>query len=146
MPEAEGPTRCPKLEWRSPCQAPTGTRADRVKGYTPALNERRPEPALLHLPEARPRFTAGCSSRADARAAIFQIKPGAGRCRQRPRHGGGLRKRHGDCNAAQAQSGGGAPACSPTRDQVGPFAAGAEAKVEMTTCRATGTLGLEALL
>jgi hypothetical protein len=39
---------------------------------------------------------------------------------------------HRDCNAAQAQTGGGAPASSPTRDQVGPFAAGAEAEVEMT--------------
>ena len=47
---------------------------------------------------------------------------------------------------AQAQSGGGAPASSPTRDQVGPFAARAEAKVEITTCTAPGTLGLEAML
>ncbi len=29
------------------------------------------------------------------------------------------------------KAGGGAPACSPTRDQVGPFAARAEAEVEM---------------
>jgi hypothetical protein len=36
---------------------------------------------------------------------------------------------------ARAQSGGGAPASSPTRDQVGPFAARAEAEVEMTSPR-----------
>ena len=31
------------------------------------------------------------------------------------------------------RSGGGATACAPTRDQVGPFAARAEAEVEMTS-------------
>src|SRR5712672_3552749 len=50
-----------------------------------------------------------------------------------PIDGGGWRKRHRDCHAAQAQSGGGATACAPTRDQVGPFAARAEAEVEMTS-------------
>jgi hypothetical protein len=40
--------------------------------------------------------------------------------------------RHRDCNAAQAQSGGGAPASAPTRDQVGPFAARAEAEGEIS--------------
>ena len=54
--------------------------------------------------------------------------------------GGGWRKRDRDCNTAQAQSGRGSPASSPTRDQVGPFAARAEAEVEIiTTCSATGT-------
>jgi hypothetical protein len=45
-------------------------------------------------------------------------------------HWGGWRKHHRDCNAAQAESGG---ASSPTRDQAGPFAARAEAEVEMTS-------------
>src|SRR5229473_4847438 len=53
---------------------------------------------------------------------------------------GGWRKRHRDCNAARAQSGGGAPASSPTRDQVGPFAARAEAKVEIIHLQGHGNI------
>ena len=40
--------------------------------------------------------------------------------------------KHRDCNAAQAHCGGGASPGPPTRDQVGPFAARAEAEMEMT--------------
>jgi hypothetical protein len=80
---------------RSPCQAPTGTRADHVKGYTPALNERRPEPAVFTPRAVQRPFTAGCpcSHNADAGLLVGQVGRLARFRRQRQTHRRTLRRR-----------------------------------------------------
>jgi hypothetical protein len=60
--------------------------------------------------------------------------------------GGGWRKRRRDYKAAQAQCGFGPQASKSTQDQVGPFAARVEAKVEIIHLQGHGNTGLGALL